>query len=491
MTDITINDRKYTAQELVDIRKLLMNVEKNNASSASDTSNPPYGPYADGSGDYGVFSIPGVRPDMFSAFIRPRSLSSLLGIRPSRLTNEKIGIVTGVTAEEGSNPADFCATAPTAGQLKRCVQNYIWGKSYWKTKVRNLAEAGEFADYSDVAAKRVLNTNQSMNPFVPDIMGRLDISNRDGATLANELFTVGAAMERSFEKVMVQGNATKANTATQLGFIREFDGLERQVITGRRDFDTNVVCPGADSTVISWGTGIEQTATINGVARTFPQVLVDTYFGLTDLADKVGMSGTRWVIAMRMEEFRALTYIYACEYWTSRCQGSAGNPSYTDAQAVRGLQLQMWQGRYLLIDGTPVQVMFTDGIPLTKAGNGVYTAQDMFILAVDWNGMPLLNLEYKPMDNGDVSSFNSFVGPTDVLPINNGMWLTTKERTNFCMELLFAGKFRMILDAPFLSAVINTMQFSFAAPVRNAYPDMTAFYADGGATRFDGSSSFS
>ena len=80
------------------------------------------------------------------------------------------------------------------------------------------------------------------------------------------------------------------------------------------------------------------------------------------------------------------------------------------------------------------------------------------------------------MDNQDAVGFNSFVGPQDVFALNNGMWLTTKERTNFCMELLFAGKFRMVLDAPFLSAVINTMQFSFAAPVRNAYPDNTQFY---------------
>lgn len=487
MPDITINDRKYTANELVEIRNLLMNVEKNNASSAADTHNPPYGPYADGSGDYGFLSIPGVRPEMFSAFSRPRSLSSILGVRPSRIANEKIGIITGLTAEEGSNPADFCATAPTAGQLKRCIQNYIWGKSYWKSKVVNVAEQGEYADYSDIAAKRVMNTNPSSNPFVPDIMGRLDVSNRDAATLANELFTVGAAMERSFETVLVQGNATKANTATTLGFIREFDGLERQVIQGRRDLDTGALCAGADSVVINWGTGID--ATVGG--RTFPQVIVDTYFGLNDIAEQAGLNGVRWVIGMRMEEFRALTYIYACEYWTSRCQGSAGNPSYQNAMEVRSLQLQMWQGRYLLIDGTPVQVLFTDGIPLTKAGGNVYTAQDMFFLAVDWNGMPLLNLEYKPMDNQDAMSFANFVGPNEIMGINNGMWLTTKQRTAFCMELLFAGKFRLVLDAPFLSAVINTMQFTFQAPVRNAYPSMTQFYVDGGATRWDGDSRIS
>lgn len=482
MADITISDRKYTASELAEIRNLLINVEKNNASGTTDTHNGPYGPYADGSGDYGVFSYPGTRPEMFSAFQRPRSLTSIMGIRQSRMANEKIGIMTGVTAEEGSNPSDFCGLFPTAGQLKRSVQNYIWGKSAWKTKVVNLAELGEYADYTDMAAKRILNMNRSGNPLVPDLMNQLDISNRGAATLANELATVGVAMERAFEKVLIQGNSSKAPAASQLGIFKEFDGLERQITTGKRDLDTQILSPGADSTVINWGTGID--ASVGG--RTFPQMIVDTYFALTTLADDVGLDGTRWVIAMRMEQFRALTYIYACEYWTSRCQGSAGNPSFQNAQEVRGLQLQMWQGRYLLIDGTPVQVVFTDGIPLTKAGGSVYTAQDMFFLPVEWNGQPLLNLQYKLMTNEDVTSFANFIGPNDISSMNNGMWLTTKQRSGFCMELLFAGKFRVIQDAPFLAAVVNNMQFTFQAPVRNAYPDMTEFYRDGGATRYDG-----
>lgn len=487
MADIQIKDRTYTANELVEIRNLFMNVEKNNASGTADTHNPPYGPYADGSGDYGVFSVPGVRPEMFSAFMRPKSFASILGIRKSSIANEKIGIMTGVTAEEGSNPSDFCGLFPTAGQLKRCVQNYIWGKSAWKTKVVNVAEVGEYADYSDMVAKRILNINQSGNPLVPDLMNQLDISNRDSATLANELGVTGVAMERAFEKVLITGNSSKAPAAAQLGIFKEFDGLERQITTGKRDLDTGALCPGVDSTVFSWGTGIE--AIVNG--RTFPMAVVDTYFALKTIAEDVGLEGTTWAIGMRKEMFRALTYIWACEYWTSRCQGSAGNPSYSDAQAVRSLQLKMWNGRYLLIDDEPVRVVFSDGIPLTKAGGNVYTAQDFFIIPIDWQGQPLLNLQYKPMNNADAVSFANFIGPNVFQSFNNGMWLSTKQQTGFCLELLFAGKFRLVLDAPFLAAAINTMQFTFQAPIRNAYPDNTEFYRDGGATRFDGDSRMS
>jgi hypothetical protein len=482
MPDVQVLEKKFTAKEFAEIRQAIMQVEKHNPSGSAATNNPPYGPYADGSGDYGVFSYPGTRPNMFSAFSRPRSFASILGVRPSRVANEKIGIMTGITDSEGSNPSDFCGVAPTAGQLKLSVQNYIWGKSYWKSKVVNIAETGEYADYGDMVAKRIENVNQSRNPFIPDMMNKIDISNRDGATLANELATTGAAMERSWEIVAVQGNSTKSPAQAQRGWIREFDGLERQITTGKRDLDTQVLSPAVDSQVIAWNSGID--VSVSG--RSFPMALTDTYWGMNQIARDVGMDGVTFAWLMRAEQFHALTYIYACEYWTARCPGSAGNPSFTDAAAVRGLQLEMMDGQYLKIDGKNVPVIFSDGISLTKSGGSVYTASSTFLLPIEWNGIPLLNLQYKPMDNADAMQFANFVGPNEFMGLNGGMWLATKQRSAYCMELLFAGKFRLIQDAPFLAAVINNTQFTFQAPIRNAYPTMTEFYRNGGASRWDG-----
>jgi hypothetical protein len=483
-------DKTFTAKELTDltavITRQILEVQKHNASGAVATNNPPYGPYSDGSGDYGVFSIPGIRPDMFSAFQRPRSFTSILGVRPSLNANEKIGIMTGVLGGAGTNPTGFCGTAPTGGQLKRCVQNYTFGKSYWKSQVVNVAESGEYADYADTE-KRILNLNQSPNPLIPDIMGRLDISNRNASLLANELFTLGAEMEREFEIVLVRGNETTGNASTERGWIQEFRGLERQITTGKVDMNTQIACPAADSQVVSWGTGIE--ATVSG--RTFPQMLVDTYFGLTDIAEQVGMSGTRWVMVMPMRMFRALTYVYACQYYTNRCLGVVGNPNFTNSTEIAKLQMDFWQGRYLLIDGQPVQVIFSDGIRETRAGGSVFTAQEMFILPVEWSGMNMLNLQYKPMDNAQAMEFANFVGPNEFTGVNNGMWLASKARTNFCMELLFAGKFRLIQDCPFLAARIDTIQYTFQAPFRSAYPTDTISYVDGGSTRWDGVSKVS
>ena len=110
----------------------------------------------------------------------------------------------------------------------------------------------------------------------------------------------------------------------------------------------------------------------------------------------------------------------------------------------------------------------------------------MFFIPVEWNGLSTLNLQYKPMDNAQAMEFANFVGPQEFQSINNGMFLATKQRTAYCMELLLAGKMRLILDVPFLAARIDTIQYTFQAPFRSAYPSDTISYVDGGSTRWDG-----
>lgn len=477
-------DRKYSGKELAEIAMVLKEtIFKNNPSGTTPTNNPPYGPYADGSGDYGAFSIPGFRPGMFSAFTRPRSISSQLGVMPSLNTNEKIGIMTGVTGESGTNPTGFCGTLPTAGQLKRCIQNYVWGSTGWKSAVVNLMEVGERIDYSDYVDHNLMNQRAKQNPFVPDIMAYLDLANRSEITLANELFTIGVAMERAFEQVLIKGNPALAPAASQRGYIKEFAGLEQQITTGKRDLDSGLVCPAADSFVSTWGTGID--ATVNGV--NIVQYIRNAYFGLQEMARQVGMEGVTFGIVMPFRMFQALTYVWACNYWTYACAGSVTNPSYTNAETVRTLQLDMQNNYYLLIDGNRVPVFPSDGITETNASATVITGDDLFILPLEWNGMRLLNLQYKNLSTQDIMSFGNYGGlaPT-VQPISNGMYLMSKNMLNYCLEYNFAAKFRIIQEAPFLAAKLNVFQYTFAQPFRSPYPSDTANHKNGGTTRWDG-----
>lgn len=475
--------RQYSAKEVAEIGAMFMDEYfKHSASGTTPTNQPPYGPYADQSA-YGAFSIPGYRPGMYSNFIRPRTLTSVMGVQPSLNTNEKIGIMTGVTGGSGSNATDFCGTAPTAGQLKRCIQNYPWGWFYLKSQLLNIMHVGERNDYSDYVDHELLNQEMAHNPFIPDMMGSIDLSNRAGITLNNELFTMGVEMERSFERVLIAGNLATAPANTQRGFIKEYRGLEGQITTGKADLDTGVACPGADSTVVTWGSGIDQT--VGG--RNFVQAVRDTFFGLQEIGRQVGMEGVQYVISMPFKMFQALTYVWSCQYWTYACSNaSASNPNFTYGQDVRGLQLDMQNNYYLLIDGNRIPVVISDGIRETNASSTVITADEMFIIPVGWAGKRLLNCQYKNYGASDITEFANFGPAPEYQPMQNGMYMMTTAKTNFCKELLLGAKFRVILDAPFLAGVINTIQYSFNAPSRSYDPANTRFYADGGATRWDG-----
>lgn len=479
---VQINGKDYSSEDIKALRELAeMLVVKNNPGSSVPNATPAYGPY-DNSGEAGVLSIPGIRPEMYSAFIRPRSFMSILGIRPSIIAHEKIGIMTGVTQSSGTNATDYCSTPPTAGQLKRCVQDYIWGKWFMKTKLNVVPLIGQRYDYADTA-KRIVNLANSPNPFMPDILSGIDLNNQTQLRLANELFTIGVSWERNNELVAVTGDKTQASTATETGWIQEFDGLENQVITGRVDTNTQQACAAADSTVINWNASIE--ATVSG--RTFPQMMVDTWYGKTELANMTGLSGTTFVWLMPARLFRALTYVYACSYYSSRCAGAQYAEQNMNAMDTRRIQLEMLQGHYLLMDGTAVPVIFSDGIPvnLANASTGVWTASDVFLLPVDWQGSRLINLEYFPMDNADLSSFANFTPGGQMQAINNGMFLVSRNQVHMCMEYEFASMSRLILDAPFLAARIGNVQFTYQAPYRSAYPSDTVNYVNGGTSGWE------
>jgi hypothetical protein len=476
---VQINGKDYSLEDIQALKELA-SVFKNDPASLVPNATPAYGPY-DNSGLAGVLSIPGIRPEMYSAFVRPRTFMQLVGIKPSVYAHEKIGIMTGVTAESGTNATDFCGNPPIAGQLKRCVQDYLWGQWYMKTKLNVVPLIGQRYDYADTA-KRIVNLANSGNPFMPDILSGINLNDNTQLRLANELFTVGVGWERANEKVAATGDHTQASTATETGWIREYDGLELQIITGRRDRDTNALCPAADSIVLSWGASIE--ATVSG--RTLPQAMVDIWFGRMELADQVGLGGTSFAWIMPSRLFRALTYVYSCSYYTSRCAGTQYNENNQMATETRRIQLEMLNGHYLLMDGEVVPVVFSDGIPVTKAVGNIYTADSVYLVPVEWNGSRFLNMEYFPMNNADLSAFINFLPGSDYQVINNGQFLVSKRYTPLCLEYHFAAMSRLILDAPFLAARIDDVQFTYLdTGYRSAYPSESNFYVDGGNSSWE------
>jgi hypothetical protein len=449
---------------------------KNDPASTTPTSGPLHGPFP-GSSDtqFGAFSSPGVRPQMFSALYRPRSFMRLLQMNASEYWQEKLEIMTGVTAGSGSNATGFCGNPPQAGQAKVMKINYQFGDWYMKTNLNVVPKVGLLKNRADVP-REILNAGPSSNPLIPDIMYNLT-NTRD--QLAYELFLLGVEMERSMEVVSILGNSSTSSSNTQRGWIKEYTGLDSLIKTGYTDADTSIAAPAADSIVVSFNALITSTAA-GGDGRNIEQVLSDVMYALNDRASAVGMEGVEWGFVMRKEQFRALTDVLSYQYSVHRAAVVSSDTINLELTDANSLRLAMLNGRYLLIEGVQYPVVFSEGIPNQAISNNTYNA-DMYIVPLSWAGRPLIRYEYFAMDNPMATKFASFVNAADSTVINNGLYFVSKRSTGNCIEYHFSSSGRLILETPFLAARVDDVQYAYRAATHESIPG-TSLYANGGVT---------
>jgi hypothetical protein len=464
-----MSEQKYTLKELEAMASIVF---KNTPSSTTATGTPFHGPLHGNTAQYGIFSSPGVRPERWSTLARPYSLASILTPVKSVYWQELLEIMTGQTDGAGDNADNWCDDPPTSGENKVCQQIFSWGDYYLKGKLNVLPYVGQLRNRADVPAE-IINAGASGNPYMPDLMFRLDDTQSQAR---KEIFNVGIEFERSFDVMLVRGN--NAATIGQRGWFNDFTGLDLQIKTGYTDAVSGLACTAVDSAVETWSTTLDGTQAVTG--RNIVEVVGDMYYGLTQRAEKFGMSGTRWVIVMRSELFKSFVDQYSCQYHLYSCSGAQYAENNIDQKTTNDLRLMMYNGRYLLINGVTVPVVFTEGIAQTTPAANTFES-DMYFVPVNYAGRSLLNLEYFPMDNQYLTEFSNIMGGIDRTVLNNGMWLASVEETAMCKELHFGTRMRLILETPQLAGRIDNLQYSFNAPIRNALVG-ASYYADGGAT---------
>ena len=454
----------------------LLNIgQKNDPSSATPTqSQVLQGQSFTNANQYGLFSSPGVRPERFSALMRPRSMASILRPQKSDLINEIVEIMTGQTAGTTTAQTDWCAPGALAGVLKTCQQIYSFGNFKMNTRVTPIQEVGMLRNRADIPGE-ILNRPPRENPFIPDRMYQLtDTRNQ----LQYTLYTLGVQIERSFETELWRGVAGTNTNIT--GWWKDFNGLDSLVKTGYVDAVTGLACPAADSIVISWNADVGATVDGSNIVQSF----ADQYYAVNDTAEQVGLPGVQFAFVLRKEFFRALTEVWSCQYLTYRCQSSnAGQPIQITGDETNRLRLEMQNGQYLLIDGVPVPVVFSDGIQLEQLGGGTPKTlrADAYLLPISWNGRPLINVSYHDMGNAYAREFANAIYPSAEF-LNDGMYMLGKREAGGCVELEISMKMRAFLETPFLAVRWDDISFSYGAQSRVADPSTTFLYKNGGST---------
>lgn len=471
---IKIGDKEFTESELQVLEKagVLHIGQKNDPASLTLTAPALNGPWQGNANQFGLFSSPGVRPGRFSALTRPDSFLDIVPMNKSNYTNEILEILTGQTAAGGTNASGFCGNPPVVGNLKICQQTVTWGDFYIKTNLNAGALIGQQKNRADVPGQILNAAPSNRNPFIPDLMYRLDDSL---SQMQHEMFLLGVSMERSSELVSIQGVAGTANNS-YTGWFTQFKGLDGWIKTGYADV-SGYLCQAADSTVVAYNANITGSNS-DGSSRTFLATLIETYRAKKSLARKVGMADTVFVILMREELFHRSADIIACQTDIYNCTGAQYTEVMRDGSRIQDLRMSMMAGQYLLIDGVQVPVLFSEGIPNPATANNVYNS-DIYIVPVSWAGLPLLRLEYYPMDNQYTSEYMNAFGFTTVGTMNNGLFLVGKRDTGLCLEWHFQARMRLIMETPFLAARIDDVQYSFYEPIREAMPGASRFVNGG------------
>lgn len=471
--------KQYTIEELREAGQYVREMNKALGIDIGEKHDPAstvstwVGPHGTG----GIFADGTVRPTMYSAV--PGLVDEITQSIPlvkSDKDNEVYDILTGVTETQGSRAADVCSEGPTPGRLKTCRQIITWGEMKVDTEVHRISDMGRRRDYADVD-RNVLNLMLEQNPYIPDVARNLN------TRLGKQFAELGMGIVLGLARVDFIGVAgAGSNSAYVNQFIRQYAGFENLVKTGYTDAAApgNPACAAADSIVIAHNAAIGSNG-VNGVS--FIENMVDAYYGVTNIASEVGMADTLFEIWMSRKAFRAAAYQWACAYYTDRCSnGAAGTPIVQEAVAVTQARDEMLRNKVLMIDGTPVPVKVSDGIPTTGVSNNTYNS-DIFIMPRYWRGNPLVYRQYLPLNNAEASEFMGM--ENDARVINNGFYAVGKRSTNgLCTKFEFYAKHRLILDAPFLAARVNDVQFTYRAQDRDAYVGDSLYKNGGVSTRF-------
>ncbi len=476
-----LEEKQYSLKEL----KELMQVLKHDTSPANALgTNVAHGLEAAGHPFAGLWSTAGPRPDMWSTLTRMTTLASLLVKgETSRIQREEYEVMTGITAGSGSNAVNMCDPAPVAGNPKGCIQRAYFGRVRLDTNVNELPTLGGYVNYADYD-RNIMNLVMQQNKFIPDVLARATNPNTQEFM---QLFTAGIQLERVAEQVLFQGVNTVADGAsTFVGISREWDGFDTVIGVGKVDARSNVACPAVDSLVQSWGSNLISGSVTgpNGVSYDIVQVLTEMWYVLNQRSSEMGMSPTQWILVMHPDLFRALSRIWACSYLTNECaEASAGTPLNIDAPARKMMMDEMFNNRFLWIDGERVPVVLSRGMANTSVANGFRS--DIYFIPLTSMGIQTTYLEFFDQGNPVATGFNALAGDSSSYRVlNNGAFAIANSRTRFCLQYHLAAQPRLVMRTPWLAARLTNVVYRNFLYTNDPIPGSTYHFDGGQVQRF-------
>lgn len=449
---------------------------------------PAVGRYAHG--PTGLLTLPGVDPTIFNAMVGTMGMSNILPSSPSIFTNPLFDILTGQTDESGDEPVDVCDDAPVAGLIKICTQTSVFGRYARMTPEIDLGRFGQRVNRGDPIDLTVAGgpIQEGFNSFLnPATVAGVSPTQAVTGEMNKILFEFAVNIQRVLAPQVWNGNPANNNAGQGR---KEMTGLNLLIGTGKRDAETGVACPAADSDVKDFN-----YLCVDDAGDDLVNAITYIYRTLRKNADTMGLQPVRWVIAMREELFYELTAIYPCSYLTYRCDSvlagintSATTLNIDSAEAIR-FRDAMRSGKFLTIDGIDVEVVFDDAITEENPANqgnlgpGQFASNIYFIPMSVLGGRASTFFEYFNFDNPDATAARNTLAPDGSFSTSNGgAWLWHfKPPRNRCLQAQAWIEPRLIMRTPYLAGVLQNVCYTPLQHTRQPFPD-DPYFTDGGQT---------
>lgn len=468
MTDmIVIDGKEYTPAEV----QAAINLGAKLVGQKHDNFGAPIAPAAHGlwsdGTTYGLFTRPGVDPNIYSAMRMPdASLLGRLFMGVTDLLMPEFEILTGVDGARGSNAASYCAEAPVAGFARLCTTRAGFGDFYMQTEKVELPKNGGRVNRADVD-RRIIN-NLPAFPLVPDV-GYDNIN----TTLGLAFFHFGIHAMRVMAKVLIHGSSANTGNNAETGFIKEFNGFDQLIKTGYQDIESGLFCAAADSIV-------EDFNEVNVTNAGFVSKMASIYRRLRDRQDQGGL-GADWdgFLLMTPDMFYAITATWPCNYLTDGCSvnPNSGQAANVDTSLQVQMRDEMRRGRFLWIDGDRVPVETSRAIDQAASGPGF--AAPIYFVVERALGTRVTYVEGFDMGNADNAELLRRLPDRQVQLLNGNFYASTYTQTGFCFEILFAARPRLIMRTPWLCARLENVQYNLDAYTDSPYPG-DPYYVNGG-----------
>lgn len=443
-------------------------------------------------GTGGLFSTPGLEPDIITAYVRPTGLEMVLPKLPSVTESPIFGSITGIDTSGASAPAtNPCDDNPT-GFLKGCDLTAQFGRLAFDTntiefdKVMLQVNRGVTTDLT--LRGQLLGIN-SMD-IQPGGLSDADVLNIVTAAemvKVGMLFQRGTATSLGLNKQMWQGTIAK-NTSG--GGYKEFPGLDSQIATGQVDAVSNTACTGMDSDVKDFNYSV-----VGGSDNDIVEYLSMLEFYLYHNATRMGLDPVEWVVVMRPELWQELTAVWPIAYNTNRgATVLAGNTRLVvDGGDMIAERDRMRRGMTIDINGRTHRVVTDDGIAEgTNINNanvpaGSYSSSIYMVPLTITGGFPVTYMEYVDYRRGS-QDIAKLMGRNDFWT-DRGIFSWALEQVKWCYKMSAKTEMRVILRTPQLAGRIDNVLYSPLQHLRDSTPG-SAYEFDGGVSTRAGSTTY-